>query len=148
MSMRTLIGDGRMERASSVDRKRIRQASPYSFKRVLAGRGRVFTPAIIDQVRRLASEGRSSLEIAAVIGSTPASVRVKCSELQIKLKRRVDDETAEVRRERLTVYLHKEGYVAFNRTAARLKESPVALAERLLAAIVDGNLYAAVLDSD
>jgi hypothetical protein len=46
---------------------------------------RVFNAATIETIRRMAKEGK---EIAEVIGSTAASVRVKCSELKIRLIRR------------------------------------------------------------
>ena len=49
---------------------------------------RVFTPAVIKAIRELASQGKSASEIAAAIGSTAASVRVKCCQLKIQLSRR------------------------------------------------------------
>ena len=44
---------------------------------------RVFTPAVIKAIREMAGQGKSASEIAATIGSTPASVRVKCCQLKI-----------------------------------------------------------------
>jgi hypothetical protein len=51
-------------------------------------RGQVFTPKAVKIIRGLADQGRSASEIANVIGSTPASVRVRCCQLKIKLFRR------------------------------------------------------------
>ena len=50
-------------------------------------RPRVFTPSAINTIRGLAGQGKSASEIAEVIGSTTGSVRVKCSQLKIKLRR-------------------------------------------------------------
>jgi hypothetical protein len=49
---------------------------------------RVFTPLAIKVIRELASQGKSASEIAATIGSTPGSVRVRCCQLKIQLSRR------------------------------------------------------------
>src|SRR6202035_2769338 len=48
-------------------------------------RPRVFTPSTINTIRGLAGQGKSASEIAEVIGSTTGSVRVRCSQLKIKL---------------------------------------------------------------
>ena len=50
-------------------------------------RPRVFTPSAINTIRGLAGQGKSASEIAEVVGSTTRSVRVKCSQLKIKLRR-------------------------------------------------------------
>lgn len=49
---------------------------------------RIFTPRTIVVMRDLAGEGKSAAEIAEAIGSTAASVRVKCCQHKIKLSRR------------------------------------------------------------
>ena len=49
-------------------------------------RPRVFTPSAINTIRGLAGQGKSASEIAEVIGSTTRSVRVRCSQLKIKLR--------------------------------------------------------------
>src|SRR3984893_3822344 len=49
-------------------------------------RRRVFTPSAINRSRGLAGQGKSASEIAEVVGSTTRSVRVKCSQLKIKLR--------------------------------------------------------------
>jgi hypothetical protein len=47
---------------------------------------RVFTPTAIESIRELAGQGRSASEIADAIGSTAASVRVKCCQLKINIR--------------------------------------------------------------
>jgi hypothetical protein len=45
---------------------------------------RVFTPAAIQTVRELAAQEKTAAEIARQLGSTAASVRVKCCHLKIR----------------------------------------------------------------
>jgi hypothetical protein len=100
-------------------------------------------------VRTLANDGRSASEIAAVIGSTAASVRVKCCQMQIKLSRRGRPKSKPSTGERrLSVVVGLKDYTALSRKAAYMQKSPVDLAERLLQAIISSNLYEAVLDND
>ena len=111
-------------------------------------RRRVFTPAVIKLMRGLASQGRSATEIAAVIGSTAASVRVKCCQLQIKLSQRGRPSSMLGRGEqKLTIYMGQLEYTALNRKAAHMQKSSVELAARLLEAIAKSDLYDAVLDN-
>jgi hypothetical protein len=110
---------------------------------------RIFTAAVTNIVRTLAKEGRSSSEIAAVIGSTAASVRVTCCQMQIKLSRRGRPKSKKNSGERrLSVVVGLEEYTALTRKAAYMQKSPVDLAERLLQAIISSDLYEAVLDDD
>ena len=101
-------------------------------------------------VRGLAGEGRSAAEIAAVIGSTAASVRVRCCQLRIKLRRgRPASSGAEPgtrRGPKLVVYVGPARYAALTQKAAHLQRSTVELAEQLLGAIIGSELYEAVLD--
>lgn len=113
-------------------------------------RRRVFTPAVIKLMRRLASQGGSASEIAAVIGSTAASVRVKCCQLQIKLSQRGRPSSMLARgggEQRLIIYMGQVEYTALNCKAAHMQKSSVELAARLLEAIAKSDLYEAVLDN-
>ena len=115
-------------------------------------RRRVFTPAAIRIVRELASQGRSASEIAWVIGSTAASVRVRCCQLQVKLSRRGRRSSVETALEhsggqRLVLYMRPAEHAALTRKAAQTQKSSVELAARLLEAIVGSDLYEAVLDN-
>lgn len=114
---------------------------------------RVFTPTAIELIRELASQGKSALAIAAVIGSTAASVRVKCCELKIKLSRRrrpglLRGSPHHNGEQKLVVFLRPAEYTALRQKAACRQKSAVELAEKLLQAIICSNLYEAVLDDD
>jgi hypothetical protein len=112
-------------------------------------RRRVFTPAAIQIIRELAGQGRSASEIACVIGSTAASVRVRCCQLQVKLSRRGRPSSLQTSsgEQRLVVYMRPAEYAALTRKAARMQKSSVELAARLLEAIASSDLYEAVLDN-
>ncbi len=116
-------------------------------------RGRVFTPHVISAIRRMAEQGQSASEIAKVIGSTPASVRVRCSLQKIKLRRgrrpAAHNSTARGYIEH-TVIAHMPAplYAEFHRKAEHMQKSVTALASSLLVAIATSNIYEAVLDED
>jgi hypothetical protein len=114
---------------------------------------RLFTPAVIKAVRELASQGKTASEIAATIGSTPASVRVKCCHLKIQLSRRgrpslVPSSRPHNYEGKLVLYMRPDDYAALYRRATQMRKSPVELAGMLLEAIVSANLFEAVLDDD
>ena len=112
---------------------------------------RVFTLAVIKAIREMASQGKSASEIAATIGSTPASVRVKCCQLKIQLSRRgrpslVPSFPQHINEHKLVVYVRPDDYAALKRKAVQMHKSPVELAGMLLEAIVSANIFEAVLD--
>ena len=111
---------------------------------------RVFTPAVIKAIREMASQGKSASEIATTIGSTPASVRVKCCQLKIQLSRRgrpsLVPSFSSHTESKLVVYLRPDGYAALKQRAAQMRKSPVELAGMLLEAIASANIFEAVLD--
>jgi hypothetical protein len=112
-------------------------------------RGQVFTAKAVTVIQKLAEQGRSASEIAAAIGSTPASVRVRCSQLKIKLVRRGRPSRAEgngLGDRKMIVYTRQEVYAALHRKAAHMHKSPAELARMLLEAIASSDLYEAVLD--
>jgi hypothetical protein len=111
------------------------------------GGRRVFTPAAINIIRELATQGKSASEIAKVIGSTPASVRVKCCHLKIELRRRKRP-TRQIGWRSVVSYLHAADYAALKRKAAELEKSAGELAGELLKAIICSEIYEAVLDDD
>lgn len=110
----------------------------------------VYTAAAIAVMASLAARGRSSAEIAKAIGSTSASVRVRCSQLQIKLtpgrpyRRRLRLE----RVPRLLLLIDPATFAGLQRKARSMRRSVHDLAEALLAAIVKANIFDAVLDED
>jgi hypothetical protein len=112
---------------------------------------RVFTLPVIKLIREMASQGKSAAEIAATIGSTPASVRVKCCQLKIQLSRRgrpslVPSFPQHTNEHKLVLYMRLDDYTALKRKAALMNKSPVELAGMLLQAIVSANIFEAVLD--
>jgi hypothetical protein len=109
------------------------------------GRRRIFTPGAIDTIRRLAARGKSASHIAEAIGSTSASVRVKCCQLKIKLRRR---HPRQISGQSLVVYLHAVDYAALKRKAEDIQKSASELSGELLKAIIRSDIYEAVLDDD
>jgi hypothetical protein len=114
-------------------------------------RSHIFTPAAIQIVRRLADQGKSASQIADVIGSTAASVRVRCCQLKIKLAQgaRLDLPSARQRHfqeQKLIIGMRPAVLAALEQKAARLQKSPTELARVLLEAIVSSDIYEAVLD--
>lgn len=110
-----------------------------------------FTPAAIEIVRRLAAEGKSASEIADAIGSTAASVRVRCCQLKIRLAGGPCSDTPDTRqrpfqKKSLTKGMREEVYAELEQAAARMQKSTAELARTLLEAIVSDGIYAAVLD--
>ena len=125
--------------------------SPRVLKTEMSGHERIFTPKAIEIIRGLVAEGKSAAEIAQEIGSTAASVRVKCCQLKIKLRRPRDGGPVRTHphhphRRRLIVYLSPTTYIALKRHAYNMQKSVVELAELLLHEIVSSNIYDAVLD--
>jgi DNA-binding CsgD family transcriptional regulator len=114
-------------------------------------RCRVFTPSAINIIRELAGQGKSASEIAEVIGSTTGSVRVKCSQLKIKIKLRRQGQQGHIRQiagQRLVICLSDAIYAALKRKAADMQKSAVELSGELLDAIISSDIYEAVLDDD
>jgi hypothetical protein len=110
-------------------------------------RRRVFTPVAINAIRILASQGKSASQIAAAIGSTPASVRVRCCQLRIPLKSRWQQER-QVGDRRVSIFLNDADYAALERKAAAMQKSVSELSAELLESVIRGDIYEAVLDED
>ena len=105
-----------------------------------------FTLNNLERVRQMAAEGKSSIEIANAMGSTPASVKNVCCRHKIKIprtRRPIKKTLSE-----LVAHLPESLSNEFNRKAEDLQLSASVLASRLLAAIIDSNIYEAVLDED
>jgi hypothetical protein len=120
----------------------------------MARTGLIFTPTAVETIRGLADQGKSAPEIASAIGSTPGSVRVKCCQLKIKLPRRgrppillhsLDRQNGG---RKLVVHMSSSDYASLKWKAAYLKKSSDELATKLLEAIINSNIYEAVLDED
>jgi hypothetical protein len=105
---------------------------------------RIFTPDNLLRIRQMAGEGSSAIEIAKSIGSTPGSVKNICCRYKIKIRR--GGESARNVLSKLAAYLPVAISIEFHRKAEDLHMPASVLASRLLAAIVDSNIYEAVLD--
>jgi hypothetical protein len=108
----------------------------------------VFTPHNVALVRQLARDGKSSKEIANVIGSTPASIKTKCYMLGIPLGRKRPDGTYAIRGMKLVGYVSRAAKQKFSERATVMGISDAMLVmTMLLEAIADGaTLFDAVLD--
>src|SRR5580658_8262130 len=106
---------------------------------------RVFTPAAIETIREMAAQKKPAAEIAEVINSTAASVRVKCCHLKIPLLRRGRPNLNYFGREKLVLYLRPAAYTALKRKAADMQKPTDELARMLLAETVKSNIFEAVL---
>lgn len=107
---------------------------------------RVFTPAAIETIRELAAQKKPAAEIAKLINSTAASVRVKCCHLKIPLLRRSRPNLNYLGGEKLVLYLRSAAYTALKRKATDMQKPADELAGMLLTETVKSNIYEAVLD--
>jgi hypothetical protein len=105
---------------------------------------RLFTPAVVKDIRELASQGKSASAIAAAIGSTAASVRVKCCQLKIQLSRR-GRPCLQPDEHKLVLFMRPEDYTALKREAAHKHKSPAELAGTLLEIVASADMFQAVL---
>jgi len=118
--------------------------------------GRVFTSQNLTLIREMAARGCSARNIAEAIGSTPASVRVKCSQQKIRLKRGRGpggrrNVTLAGQRSQFTgvpiiAYLSESIYALLIQRANELHKPPSMLASMLLTEIASSGLYKAVVD--
>ena len=118
-------------------------------------RRRVFTPQNVALMQQMVDKGSSAREIAATLGSTPASVRVTCSHLGIRLRRRRGCVPRPVRSSGtlmrdlevpVVAYMPTEQYAEFTSRARALGKPAGTFAGMLLSAIATSDLYKAVLD--
>jgi len=98
-------------------------------------------PALI---RIFVDQGLSDSEIASKMGWTVGTLRVRCSQLKISLRRVTKKKTC--RSLTATVALPRSVIDQLHQYAASLGVTEVELAANLLRQIIDDNLYEAVLD--
>ena len=116
---------------------------------------RVFTPQNVVLMQQMVDEGSSAREIATTLGSTPASVRVTCSHLGIRLRRRRGcmprplPSSGTLMRDLevpVVAYMPAEQYAEFTSRARAQGKPAGTFASMLLSAIATSDLYKAVLD--
>jgi hypothetical protein len=96
-----------------------------------------FTPHVLEQIPKLVSDVKSASEIAGQIGCSVDSLRVRCSQLGVTL-----------RRNGLTVRLSRTALDGLRQQAMAEDMSEAGLASALLEVIARDGLYKAVLDLD
>ena len=122
-------------------------------------RKKVVTAQVISQIESWVDAGLSPKAIAEKIGCTVGTLKVRCSQHRISLRRKTlfrrDEQTAArsskqmidpEEAERLALCVPQPILCGLRRQAALKGISEVALAEMLLKAIVEDDLYEAVLD--
>jgi hypothetical protein len=109
---------------------------------------KIFTPQVYLEISNLVAQGCSAAEIADKIGCKLTSLRVKCSQQEISLRRESKFSSESRPLGRLTVKLSRHAAVRLQQQAGKQKVSGTKLVEALLEAIVRDNLYDAVIDQD
>jgi hypothetical protein len=111
-----------------------------------AGKRKIFSPLVFSQINELIAQGLKAPEIAELIGCKVGSLRVKCSQQGISLRRDADRQS-DIRR-RLVVRLSEGVALNLQRQAKKRGMSQAELALALLDAIARDDLYNAVIDND
>jgi hypothetical protein len=110
----------------------------------------LFSPAILSQIRILFAQGMGPAEIAKKIGCTLGTLRVKCSQGGISLRRWPPSAVARKENipKRLVFSLSGKVAARFQQHADERGITITDFAAALLEAIVRDNLYDAVIDSN
>jgi hypothetical protein len=109
-----------------------------------------FSPVVLNQIGLLLDQGLSPVQIADKIGCKLGTLRVRCSEHGISL-RRPPRGRATKRRElkvRLVILLTKSASESLQRTAKTMRISRTKLGALLLETVARDELYNAVLDAE
>ena len=107
---------------------------------------RIFSPLVFSQIKRFVAQGLNPAEIAARIGCKLGSLRVKCSQRGISLRRWKKSKSRFPKR--LIISLPENIALDLQKQADKKRVSKADLAVALLDAIARGNLYGAVIDRD
>jgi len=108
-----------------------------------------FSPAALSQIAGFVQQGMSPAEVAEKIGCKVGTLRVRCSQHGISLRRKGGlAKTKHGSRVQLTVLLPEATADALHRRGKKIGMSRAKFAATLIEHIVRDNLYAAVLDID
>jgi hypothetical protein len=113
-------------------------------------RSRIFSPLVLLEISRLVARGLSAAEIAEKLGCSIGTLRVKCSHHGISL-RRCDGSSAVTERvphARIVIQLGWTTAVGLQQKAQAQGTTGPRLAAALIEAIVQDNLYDAVIDRE
>jgi transposase-like protein len=116
----------------------------------MSTRSTKFSPAVLSQIAGLIQQGMSVAEIAERIGCKVGTLRVRCSQHGISLRRR-DGSLAKSKHElrvRLTILVFQATADALQLRGRKIGMSRTSFAATLIEHIVRDNLYAAVIDAD
>jgi macrodomain Ter protein organizer (MatP/YcbG family) len=108
----------------------------------------IFTPQVFALISNLVEQGLSAAEIAEKIGCTVGSLRVRCSQHGIRLRRRAKFNLKIAHSKRLMINLSGNVADRIKQQADKLGISATKFAANLIETIVRDNLYDAVLDHD
>lgn len=109
-----------------------------------------FSPVVLSQIAGHVQQGMSAAEIAEKIGCKVGTLRVRCSQHGISLRRR-NGSLAKMKHEsrvRLTILLFEATADALERRGRKSGMSRSKFAATLIEHIVRDDLYAAVIDAD
>jgi hypothetical protein len=123
---------------------------PSSPTRHQPGKRSMFSPAVLLQVRSFVDQGLSAVEIAEKLGCTLGTLRVKCSQSGISLRRwNASAATSKSNlQKRLMIRIPENVAIGLQQQADKKGVSQADLVVALLDAIVRDNLYDAVIDRD
>jgi hypothetical protein len=105
-------------------------------------RPRVFSDASFERIKAMVQENKSAEEIADAIGCTVSSLKVKCSQHRISLRR--PGHRRAYKHPSMTNFAHAK----LRQKSKEMGITKTALMYALLEVIVRDNLYDAVLDVD
>lgn len=106
----------------------------------------VFTEQGIETMRAMAENGDHVRAIALAIGSTPASVRVKCCQLKIKLPRHARANESDNTKRSFVITIPPAEFDKLAAAAELRNCSPPVLAKLIVTLVLRDNLVDGVLD--
>jgi hypothetical protein len=112
--------------------------APKAAKRAL------FSPAVFAQIAKMVDGGFKPSQIAATIGCTLGTLRVRCSQCGVSLRRYTAESIGS--RTKLMIKLPPEIALRLQLEAQKQRISPTKLATILIETIVQDELYGAVID--
>src|ERR1019366_9604596 len=107
-------------------------------------RARIFCPSVLSQISSLVAQGLSAAEIASKIGCSLGTLRVKCSQHEISLRRcykGVGLRPQDNPHTRIVIHLPSGAAVQLQQQAQNQGMTGPRLAAALLEAVVQDNLY-------
>ena len=113
----------------------------------------VFTPQAIATMIRMAEDGEGARAIAVALGSTPASVRVKCCSLKIPLshpglRSQLVSSDGDIKLRRIAFAISQGAFGKLFEAARVHGCSPQVLARWIVTLVLRDDLIDAVIDSD